>query len=174
MPRCVRQMRRQPALTLSQCLGVGINCLDALHGIGQPQQVVPHHQAGFANDVKWRVQEKVKRTRNDALGGVFNCDHAVTRTAGSGGAKHLINGCARHVLNTGAKKLQCSLLAEGARRPQISDPHGRLQGQAGRHDFTPHRGDMLIFQWPGIALLDLFDHLGHAVRPQEGRAFPLF
>ena len=48
----VGQVCGQPALALGQCLRVRVNRLDAFQRVGQTQQVVAHHQAGFAHDVQ--------------------------------------------------------------------------------------------------------------------------
>jgi hypothetical protein len=167
----IRQVRRQPALALGQRLGMGIDGFDAVQGFRKPQQVVAHHEADFADDVQGRVQEQVERARHHAFGGVLHRHDAVAGAAGRRGAKHLVDADAGHVLDAGAEKLQRRLLAEGAGGAQVGDAHRGFEGQAGRHDFAPDGGDVLVLERALVGLLDLFDHLGHPVGAEEGRAF---
>ena len=165
------QMGRQPLLALRECLRVGVDGLKAFQRVSQAQKIVPHHQADFADDVQWGVEQQVERSRHHTLGGIFNWHDAVAGTASCRGAKYFIEADAGHMFNAGAKKLQRRLFAECPCRAEVGHRHWGFKRQAGRHDFAPNSGDMIILEGACVGLLDFFNHLGHAVGPKKCRAF---
>ena len=136
-----------------------------------PQQVVAHQQADFAHHMYGRTQEQIERAGNHTFGRVFHAHHTVLGGACSGGVKDLVKVGAVNQVGGAAKKLNRSLLAEGALWAQHGDALGRFQSQAGRHDFAPDGGDVLAVQGARVGAGDLVDHLGHTVRTEERRAF---
>ena len=88
------------------------------------------------------------RTGDYALGGVFHADHAELGRAGGGGVKDFIEAVAINQLGGAAEIFDASLLAKSALRPQHGHAGGHFQRQAGRHDFAPDAGDMVIEQRP--------------------------
>lgn len=120
-----------------------------------------------------RVQEHVQRARDHALVGVLHAHHAVLGAAGGRGVKDFLEAVAVHQVGRAAEVLDRRFLAEGTGRAEHGHALGGFQRQAGRHDLAPDGGHMRALERAGVVGLDLLDHLGHAVRAEEGRAFLL-
>ncbi|MDT4855652.1 hypothetical protein FQZ97_900150 [compost metagenome] len=147
---------------------MGHHHLDAVQFVQLAQQVVAHQQTHFAHHVHWRAQEQIERSGDHALGRVFHADHAVLRGAGRRGVEHLVEVGAVDQVGGTAKELDGGLLTESALRAQHGHALRSLQRQTGRHYLAPDRGHMLVQQGALVGRLDLFDHLGNAIRAEEG------
>ncbi|MPM64266.1 hypothetical protein SDC9_111152 [bioreactor metagenome] len=169
----MRQVLGQPCLALRKRLRMGCHHLDVLGRVAGAQQVVADQQAHLAHQMAGRVQQHVERAGDHAFGGVLDADHAVLRTARSGGVEDLFETVAVQQIGGAAKVLDGRFFAEGACRAEHGHALRRFQGQAGRHDLAPDGGHVGGFQRAGVGCLDLLDDLGHAVGAEECRAFEL-
>ena len=87
--------------------------------------------------------------------------------------EHFVEIGAVHQVGCTTKIFDGSLFAESACGAEHGYALGRLERQAGRHNFAPDGGHMLALEGALVGGLDLLDHLGHPVRAEEGGAFSL-
>ena len=169
----IGQVLGKPGLALRKRLRMRKHRFDLAERVGRAQQMVPHQQTDFADHMRRRMQEQVERTRDDAFGRVLDADDTVLRAAGGGRMKDFVEAGAIDQVGRAAEIFDGSLLAERALGSEHRNPLRRFERQAGRHDFSPDRGDMVALERTAAAFLHLLDDLRHAIRAEERRALPL-
>ena len=111
-----------------------------------------------------------------AFGGVLHRYDAEIGIAGFDFLKYLVQRTQRQCPHRMPEMLQHGTLAEGAFRPEESDPQRALLGQAGRHDLAKHPDQFGVAQRTLIAIDDAAQYLRLALRTivvQRGGQRPL-
>jgi hypothetical protein len=158
-----RQVGLDPGPALPERLRMGIKLLD-LRARAIGQQTMLHRQDNLRDDLQVAINEHVKRVRHNALGGVFDRDHAIVRAVLADLGEDVSDGLLRGVTQAGAEAADCRLVGERRLRPKIGNRQGLLERQGAGHDLPVNRPQRIVGKRTLVLPADPLQHRPFAVR----------
>ncbi len=161
-------MLAQPALTLGQCLRMGVDDRDRVQGRLGRQQSVLNAGDRFGLNIDLILHKKIEALPHRALQDVLKRDdpeRAVPAVHGGKGFPEILAGPVVHEM---PEQVHGGEIGIGPLRPQIGHGHGLLEHARGGEDFMPDGAQMLLGQGAGIQTDQIVQHLTLALRPEDG------